>query len=39
MVENRPQLDLFVDILEFVDALLQAPGDRQVERLDDNPAI
>src|SRR3979411_3205897 len=39
MFENRPQFDLLVDILEFMDAFLQALGDRQVGRLDENPAI
>jgi hypothetical protein len=39
MVKNRPQFDLLVDVFEFVDAFLQPPGDRQVERFDDNPAI
>ena len=32
VVEDRPQLDLFVQLLEFMDTFLHAFGDRQVER-------
>src|SRR5258708_7900987 len=39
MVEYRLQFDLLVDLPEFVDAFLQTLGDRQIERLDDDPAI
>src|ERR1700722_1665711 len=39
MLEDRPQLDLFVDLLEFVDALLQTLDDGQLERMDHSPAI
>jgi hypothetical protein len=31
VIEDRPQFDLFIEMLEFVNALLQAFGDRQVE--------
>ena len=34
MIEDGPQLDLFVDISELLDAFLEPFGDRQVERLD-----
>ena len=30
LIENRPQFDLLVDVLEFLDAFLQALGDRQI---------
>ena len=39
LIEDRLQLDLLVDLIEFVDGSLQAFGDRQIERLDDRPAI
>jgi hypothetical protein len=39
LVEDRPQLELLVQLLEFMDALLQTLGDRQVERLDDDPDV
>ena len=37
MFENRPQFDLFVEIFEFVDALLQALGDRKVGSIASRP--
>src|ERR1700733_14696532 len=39
VVENRPQIDLFVELLEFVDVFLEPLGDWHVERLDDDAAI
>jgi hypothetical protein len=39
LIENRPQFDLLVDVLEFLDAFLQALCDRQIDWLYDSPAV
>ena len=39
MIQDRPQLDGFVDLLEPVDVLLHPFGDREIDRLDEVATI
>jgi len=39
VIEDGSKFDRLIDMLEFVDALLQSFGDRQIERLDDVAAV
>lgn len=39
LFENRPQVDLFARLLEFLDMFLKAVGNRQIERPHEDPAI